>query len=254
MSTPCEVLSFPEQKQCSANLIARLANTSEEIRKCQRLRYDIFANEMGANIKSKVPGLDVDQFDSLGMHLMVIDNRTNDVVGTTRLIMDSDSKHSVHFYSETEFDLRNILQMPGRFMEVGRTCIHPDYRNGSTIAVLWQGLARIMVMSGIDYLIGCASIPMDDGGANAKAIMDRLRDRFPMAEQRVYPYKSLPQPSATHFGAPTMPSLLKAYLRIGATICGEAYWDVDFNVADVFVFVSRNKIDKRYSRHFVQNK
>lgn len=254
MSTPCEVLSFPEQKQSSANLIVKLANTNEEIRKCQRLRYDIFANEMGANIKSGVPGLDIDQFDSLGMHLMVLDNRTNEVVGTTRLIMDTNNKHSIHFYSQTEFDLTNILQIPGRFLEVGRTCIHPDYRNGSTIAVLWQGLANIMVTTDVDYLIGCASIPMEDGGANAKAIMDRLRDKFPAHDQRVYPYKSLPKPSATHLGTPNMPSLLKAYLRIGARICGEAYWDTDFNVADVFVFVSREKIDKRYSRHFVQKK
>jgi putative hemolysin len=209
---------------------------------------------MGANINSGIPGLDIDQFDSLGMHLMVLDNHTNEIVGTTRLIMDTNKKHSVHFYSGTEFDLTNILQKSGRFMEVGRTCIHPDFRNGSTIAVLWQGLTNIMVMTDVDYLIGCASIPLEDGGANAKAIMNRLRDKFPTPDQRVYPYKSLPEPSATHLGAPVMPSLLKAYLRMGATICGEAYWDNDFNVADVFVFVSRNKINKRYSRHFVQNK
>lgn len=254
MSTPCEVLSFPENKQSSTALTVRLANTEKEIRDCQRLRYDIFAREMGANINSSVPGLDIDQFDILGMHLMVIDNNTNEIVGTTRLIMDTNARHSVHFYSQTEFDLTNILHMPGRFMEVGRTCIHPDYRNGSTISVLWQGLARIMVMTDVDYLIGCASISLEDGGANAKAIMDRLREKFPTPDRRVYPYKSLPRPAATHLGAPGMPSLLKAYLRIGATICGEAYWDTDFNVADVFVFVSRNKIDKRYSRHFVQNK
>jgi putative hemolysin len=232
-----------------------LAQSDEEIRECQRLRYDIFSREMGARIESKIPGLDVDRFDNLSKHLMVRDNQTQQVVGTTRLIIGNNTRQKVHYYSETEFDLSNVLQLPGRFMEVGRTCIHHDYRNGSTIAVLWQGLARIMVMHDVDYLIGCASIPLDDGGANAHAILDHLRRKnFPTHDRRVYPYKPLPASSTTHFGAVRIPALLKAYLRLGATICGEAHWDSAFNVADVFVLLSRDKIDKRYSRHFVQCK
>jgi len=116
-------------------------------------------------------------------------------------------------------------------MEVGRTCIHPDYRSGSTIAVLWQGIARMMVLHDVDYLIGCASIPLDDGGANAAAVMEPVTDAV---------------------GPLRIPSLLKAYLRLGAVICGEPYWDAQFNVADVFVLMDRDRIDRRYARHFVQ--
>ena len=255
MATPCEAIWFPSKPSSSTpTLSVILAGTEEEIRECQRLRYDIFAKEMGAKLDTKVPGLDVDRFDNLCKHLMVRDNQTNKVVGTTRLIIGNNPQQKVHYYSETEFDLTNVLHLPGRFMEVGRTCIHPDHRNGSTIAVLWQGLARLMVMHQVDYLIGCASISLDDGGANAKAIMERLRQKnFAAADQRVYPHRALPAPSTTHLGAPNIPSLLKAYLRLGATICGEAYWDPDFNVADVFVLLNRDKIDKRYSRHFVQS-
>jgi len=234
-------------------LAVTLAGTEEEVRQCQRLRYRIFAEEMGAILHNKLPGLDQDAFDPLSKHLLVRDTRSGEIVGTTRLLTDSNPDYGIGYYSETEFDLKSVLELPGRFMEVGRTCIHPDYRNGSTIAVLWQGLARMMVLHDVDYLMGCASIPLDDGGATAAAVMERLRERhFSAPHLRVYPHKALPAPTAANVGPARIPSLLKAYLRLGAVICGEAYWDEDFNVADAFVLMDRDQIDRRYARHFVQ--
>ena len=253
MAIPVEAIRFPQESKQTPSLTVTLARNADEIRQCQRLRYQIFAEEMGARLETVVPGLDIDKFDAYSKHLMVRDTRNGAIVGTTRLITDTNPDYKVEHYSATEFDLSNILQLPGRFMEVGRTCIHPDYRNGSTIAVLWQGLARMMVMHDVDYLIGCASIPLDDGGANAVAIMERLREKYFSAPHlRVYPHKPLPKPATTALGQAQIPSLLKAYLRLGATICGEAYWDDKFNVADVFVLMDRDQIDRRYARHFVQ--
>jgi putative hemolysin len=236
-----------------------LARNEDEIKACQRLRYQIFSEEMGADLDSESAkegqGLDIDSYDRHSKHLLVRDTQSGAIVGTTRLISSSPQhKHPVNFYSQSEFDMANVLQLPGRFMEVGRTCIHADYRNGATIAVLWQGLARMMVMHDVDYLIGCASIPLDDGGANAEAIMKRIREKyFAAPELHVYPHKALPQAITSAVGPLNMPSLLKAYLRLGATICGEPYWDDKFNVADVFVLLDRSRLAGRYARHFVKN-
>ena len=263
MATPCEALQFSTEKTTTArsttrrsktpSLAVSLAGTSEEILQCQRLRYDIFSGEMGAELSPEIPGVDADSFDAFSKHLMVRDNRSGEIVGTTRLLIDSNPDYGARYYSETEFDMRNVLDLPGRLMEVGRTCIHPAYRNGSTIAVLWQGIARMMLLHDVDYLMGCASISLDDGGANAAAVIERLREKHYAAPHlRVYPQKKLPEAVTDAVGAPRVPSLLKAYLRLGAVICGEPYWDEAFNVADVFVLMDREQIDRRYARHFIQ--
>ena len=263
MATPCEALQFPSEKRSTPippagkdkapALSVALAGTQAEVRQCQRLRYRIFADEMGAALDTTIPGVDQDGFDPLSRHLLVRDGRSGEIVGTTRLLIDSNPDYGARYYSETEFDMQNVLELPGRLMEVGRTCIHPDYRSGSTIAVLWQGIARMMVLHDVDYLIGCASIPLDDGGANAAAVMERLREKYYAAPHlRVYPQRDPPEPVTDAVGPLRIPSLLKAYLRLGAVICGEPYWDAQFNVADVFVLMDRDRIDRRYARHFVQ--
>jgi putative hemolysin len=254
MATPCEAISFPQESQKRPALAVAVAGNEREIHECQRLRYQIFAEEMGAILDSQVPGIDRDIYDQYAKHLLVKDTRTGEIVGTTRLITDISPDYGETYYSQSEFALDNVLSQPGRFMEIGRTCIHSDYRTGSTIAVLWQGIARMMVMHDIDYLIGCASIGLEDGGANAAAIMERIRDKH-LAPKHLtaFPKITLPMPVTTALGKPQIPSLLKAYLRLGALICGEAYWDEKFNVADVFVLMKREQIDRRYARHFVQS-
>lgn len=263
MSSSCEVikLSLAEQfaeklsldKKKFPPLVVMLADTDEEIRECQRLRYSVFSEELGAILDTTIQGVDEDPFDSLCKHLLVRETRSGEIVGTTRLLIGGGSDSNTHFYSETEFDIKNVIELPGRIMEVGRTCIHPNYRNGSTIAVLWQGIARMMVLNDVDYIIGCASIPLNDGGGNATAVINRLREKcLATPDLRVYPRKMLPKPVTDSVGTARFPSLLKAYLRLGAVICGEPYWDAQFNVADVFVLLNRDQIDSRYARHFIR--
>ncbi len=261
MATPCEAVRFPTRGKPvqslpgknSPKLAVALAGTEEEILQCQKLRYQVFADEMGAVIDTTIPGVDRDSFDLLSKHLLVRDTRSGEIVGTTRLLADRILEDGARYYSETEFDMKNVLELPGRFMEVGRTCIHPDYRNGSTISVLWQGLARMIVLHDVDYLIGCASIPMNDGGANVAAVMEYLREKYFAAPHlRVYPQNIVPEPVTAAVGPARVPSLLKAYLRLGAVICGEPCWDPQFSVADVFVLMDRNQIERRYARHFIQ--
>lgn len=230
-----------------------LAAVPAEIRAAQRLRYRVFVEEMGARIDGTDPGIESDRFDPYCQHLIVRDRINGGVVGCYRILTDTQAALAGGYYSQSEFDLTRILATPGRFMEVGRTCVHPDYRSGAVIALLWSGLARFMVMNKIDYLMGCASIPLRTGTHEATAIYQRLADKHLSPEQwRVYPKTPLPRMQLAGADAPvTIPPLVRAYLRAGAMICGEPAWDPDFNVADLFVLLRAEDINERYLRHFV---
>ncbi len=154
-------------------------------------------------------------------------------------------------YSEEEFSLHGLLHLQGPILEIGRTCVDPAYRNGGTIAVLWGELAEVLNQGGYSYLMGCASIPMHDGGIQAHAIMQRLRERYLCNEHlRAEPKKPLPALDLPSNVIAEMPPLLKAYMRLGAKICGEPCWDEDFQVADVFILLKRDELCPRYARHF----
>jgi putative hemolysin len=136
-------------------------------------------------------------------------------------------------------------------LEIGRTCVDGAYRNGATIAVLWGELAEVLNEGGYRYLMGCASISMQDGGIQARAIMQRLRERYLCTEHlRAEPRHPLPQLDLPSNVIAEMPPLLKAYMRLGAKICGEPCWDRDFQVADVFILLKRDELCPRYARHF----
>jgi putative hemolysin len=244
-----------------------LAASADDVRAAQRLRYKVFVEEMGARLECLEPGIEADYYDPYCQHLLVRRSDTDEVVGCYRILTDTQARKAGSYYSESEFDLTRILSIPGRFMEVGRTCVHPDYRNGATIALLWSGIARFIVMNQIDYLIGCASIPLTTGTRKASVIYDRLAGNYlAPAEWRVFPKVPLPslisrrtsEASRASLGqltgaeeAAEIPPLVKAYLRVGAKICGEPAWDPDFNVADLFIILRTDSIAGRYSRHFM---
>lgn len=228
-----------------------LARSREDVRAAQRLRHAIFAGEMGAKLHNRIPGLDHDRLDSYCRHLIVRDG-LGQVVGCTRILTAEAARRAGGFYSETEFDLAPVLSLPGRFMEIGRTCVHPDYRNGATISTLWSGLATFIADQGIDYLIGCASIPLGEDGAEAQALYAELAQRHLVSESlRVKPHLPLPRRDGRARGVGAIPPLLKAYLRLGARIGGEPCLDPDFKVADVFILLSTQRIERRYARHFL---
>lgn len=196
-----------------------------------------------------------DRFDDCCQHLMVIDNRTGKLVAITRLLSELDVIHTGSFYSETEFEISRILDMPGRIMEMGRTCIHPDYRKGSVLALLWQGIARIVAENKIDHLIGCASLPLSSGDQYLASMMNMLREKhYSDKERRVRPLVPLKITEQPIIEDLILPPMLKAYLRQGAMICGEPYWDTEFGVADVFVLLNCDEISARYMRHFMHKK
>lgn len=243
-----------ENSKHQGKLYTKMAETDAEVRAAQALRYQIFAEEMGATLHSDQPNLDQDHFDAQCEHMLVCESESNEIVGTTRILIRDESELNKpdDFYSQTEFLLHNILSLPGRKMEIGRTCIAAKYRKGGGIMTLWSGLCEFMFERDVDQLLGCASISIDDPQYDANEILGYIQlNHLSAHDKRVYPKKPWTSSQANvACRPPAMPPLLKGYLRLGAEVCGNACWDPDFNVVDVLILMEKNKIDARYLKHF----
>lgn len=228
----------------------------DEIAEAQRLRYKVFAEEMGAKLASAPahpgePGFDVDQFDAHCEHLLVRDQRDGRVVGAYRLLPPENARRVGRLYSESEFDLARLDHLRGDLVEAGRSCVHWDHRNGAVIMLLWAGIARYMRRYGYGYLIGCASISLRDGGHAAANLYGSLKaGEFVPPEYSVFPRLPLPHARLRNREAPLVPPLIKGYLRAGAKVGGAPAWDPDFNTADLFMFLPMQALNPRYARHF----
>lgn len=235
-------------------LVVELAAEPSAVREAQALRYRVFGEELGAKLKSEYAGIDCDEFDEACQHLLVRETRSGRIVGCTRLLDDAGARRVGRFYSEGEFELAPIKALPGRLLEVGRTCIAAEYRCGAAIAVLWSGIASFIRLHAIDYLFGCASVPLGDRDVQAAAIYNRLR-REALAEPRLQVRPRLPLLTVNTdddvLDAP-LPALLKAYIHLGALVCGEPCRDPDFGVADVLMLLDVTRLNPIYSRHFLE--
>lgn len=230
-----------------------LARSASEIREAQKLRYRVFAGEMGARLHCKEEGVDSDFFDPYCQHLIVRDEAQGRIVGTYRILTPEAARQVGGYYSESEFDLTRFNHLRPRLVELGRSCIDPDYRNGTVIALLWMKLAEFMIKNGYEYLMGCASIGMADGGHNAANLFVSLIDKhLSPVEYRGFPRNRLPFERLANGQGCEVPPLLKGYIRAGAWICGEPAWDPDFNSADLLVLLPMSRINPRYVRHFVK--
>ncbi|MBV6323112.1 GNAT family N-acetyltransferase [Duganella violaceipulchra] len=238
-------------RAASGKLVLSMASTPEELREVQRLRYKVFIETMGLSSLVREDGLDSDEFDEHCDHLIVRDSSTLRVVGTYRLLSASRARKLGRVYSEGEFDLGRLNNLRGRMVEAGRACIHPDYRGGSVIMLLWSGLAEYMRRENCDYLAGCASISLADGGHNAVAVYQSLVGaHLAPSEYRVTPHLPFPFSKLEASQKPQVPPLLKGYVRSGAWICGEPAWDPDFESADLFLLLPLANLDGRYARHY----
>ncbi|MFH8597613.1 GNAT family N-acetyltransferase [Streptomyces rimosus] len=244
--------------------VTTLAETPAQVRAAQRLRYAVFAEEMGATLRTPLPGHDMDDFDDLADHLIVTETATGDVVGTYRLLPPGRTERS---YCAAEFDLRALHGLRAKTVEAGRSCVHPGHRSGAVVNQMWAALARYVTLSGHRYLAGCASVPLDDGGrAAAEAwLLGSTRHASP-PDLRVHPRRPWipgpPDAEAPRAGAPgaerpggpgyaRLPPLLRGYLRIGAWMCGAPAHDPEFGVADFFVLLDMERLNDRYRRFFL---
>jgi putative hemolysin len=159
-------------------------------------------------------------------------------------------------YSDLEFDLTRLRSLRERMVELGRSCVHPDYRHGGVIMALWGALAEFMVRNKLDTMIGCASIPMLHNGIVsgdvAASIWHQLaQSHMAPIEHHVHPRLPLPVEQLDRGLPVEPPALIKGYLRLGAKILGAPAWDPDFNTADLPMMMRINDLPSRYRKHFL---
>ncbi|WP_406471184.1 GNAT family N-acetyltransferase [Streptomyces sp. NBC_01615] len=258
--TGVSTLDSPPQPVAPTRYTVTLARDEADVRAAQRLRHDVFAGEMGALLTTPEPGHDIDAFDAYCDHLLVRDTVTGQVVGTYRLLPPERAAIAGRLYSESEFDLGPLAAIRSGLVEVGRSCVHPDHRDGTVIGLIWAGIARYMVEGGHEWLAGCCSIPLADGGALAAGTWDQVQDKYLAPEEyRVRPLlpwsaAGVSRPARTPLSPPArheLPPLLRGYLRLGAWVCAEPAHDPDFGVADLYVLLSMRRVNPRYLRHFL---
>ncbi|NJC70902.1 GNAT family N-acetyltransferase [Planosporangium thailandense] len=228
----------------TARYSVQLATEGDQVKAAQRLRHRVFAEELGATLRSTTPGLDVDEFDVHCDHLIITEDGSGDVVGTYRMLPPG---RTDRLYADGEFHLSPLAPLRDVVVETGRSCVHPDHRTGAVINLMWAGIARYMYLSGRRWLAGCASVPV----ADATAVWHQVSARhlappaLRVAPRRPWPLGRCPD------GRVTVPPLLKGYLRLGAWVCGPPAYDPDFQVADLLVLLSLDRVDPRYLRHFL---
>jgi putative hemolysin len=229
----------------SSGLEIRLAQTPAEVRAAQRLRYEVFAEEMGARLPSAALGLDCDQFDLYCDHLIV--RAGKEVVGTYRILSPEGRRRAGGWYCAAEFEVSALERFAAHTVEIGRACVDPFYRRGHAITLLWAGLLRYVLQRGARYVIGCASVGTEDGGHIAASVCRRLlQDHQAPAAWRATPRRAFVLEGWQEIAPAPLPPLLKGYLRLGARICGEPAWDPDFNTADLLMMLSLEQINPRY--------
>ncbi|WP_240135723.1 GNAT family N-acetyltransferase [Streptomyces sp. MUM 178J] len=250
---PVNPLPQPGPEPQAPRYLVGLARDQEDVRAAQRLRHQVFAGEMGARLEGPEPGLDTDAFDAYCDHLLVREADSGEVVGTYRLLPPDRARIAGRLYSESEFDLTRLDPIRDDLVEVGRSCVHPQHRNGAVIALIWAGLARYMTRTGHNWLAGCCSVPLADGGALAAATWERVKEKNLAPEEYwVTPHKLWnPAQAPGSEGCIELPALLRGYLRLGAWVCGAPAHDPDFGVADLYVLLSLRRTNPRYLRHFL---
>ena len=260
----------PETLGRLGTLEARLARTAHEVRKAQKLRYRVFYEEMSAiaDATTKLARRDIDPFDSICDHLFVLDHATKSwahgnkpaIVGTYRLLRQDVAERHGGFYSANEFDVGALVARHPtlRFLELGRSCVLPPYRNKRTVELLWHGIWSYVLQHRMDVLIGCASLEGTDPDALAQPLSflhhfarapepwrtQALPRRY--VEMNRMPKRAIDQKAALH----ALPPLIKGYLRLGASIGDGAVVDRQFGTTDVLIVLPVSAISARYIEHF----
>ncbi|MDO4642193.1 MAG: GNAT family N-acyltransferase [Neisseria sp.] len=231
-------------------LSVHLAETQQEIEAAQRLRYQVFGKELGADIKA-VEGRDIDKYDEHCHHLLAFNDATGEVIGCYRLLTEAGAKAVGSWYSANEFDLSPLQPIMSQTVELGRACIHPDYRNGGLIMLLWSGLVKFMKDYNLRFMIGCGSISTLDGGHDAAGLYYALKGKYLAPEQWcVKSLNPLKWENLTPTPQPECPPLIKGYLKAGAWFCGEPCVDEAFNCADILILMDINHLSDRYLQRF----
>jgi len=254
-----DTLAWPTITQ--GNLKVILASSEKEVMAAQRLRYDVFYEEMGAiaNKETLETKLDRDTLDAYCDHLLVIDEEENNkVIATYRLLREEKAKKVGSFYTASEYDILPILNYCGQTLELGRSCVAKEYRSQPTAKLLWRGLGAYITLYDIDLLFGCASFTGTDIKEHAlilsylyhnhlapATIRPRTLDKH-FVDMNIIPADAIDKRKAFV----SLPPMIKAYLRTGGFVGDGAFIDHQFNTTDVCIIVKTDLIKGRYKKHY----
>ncbi|MGE0315112.1 MAG: GNAT family N-acetyltransferase [Lautropia sp.] len=240
----------------AGRLEVRMADTAPEVEQAMKLRYRVFASEMGARLDGD-SGLDRDGLDPWCRHLIAVDADSGEVIGTYRVLLPEQAKAAGCLYADREFDLRNLDPVRHDLVELGRACIAPGYRNGVVLMLLWRAMRAFVATYGHQYVIGCCSVSLADGGADAARLYRQLEAEHPIDPRwQVYPRHRLDLDRLAPVGAAAclegpeaapvdVPALLKGYLKAGARILGEPHVDPQFGCADFPIMLEVGALNPR---------
>jgi putative hemolysin len=245
----------------------KLAETAAELRAAQALRYAVFVTELGGTgaMVDHVAGLEMDAYDPFYDHLLLLDRRRAkdaQVVGVYRLLRDDQSAALGRFYSEDEYDLTPLRASGRKLLELGRSCVHADYRGGTAMYELWSGLAEYVASHGIEILFGVASFHGTDCAALAQPLSFLHHRHLAPPELRVraqpahFQRMDLLDPAAIDRRAAMIatPALIKAYLRLGGFVGEGAYVDHAFNTTDVCLVMDTARMNDRQARLYSKDR
>jgi len=242
--------------------LIKLAESEAEIEKAFRLRYKVFNLEQGKGLESaNDDGIDKDEFDKYCMHLIVVEKKSGEVVGTYRIHFGEIARSAIGFYSAREYEIEGLEKIASESIEVGRSCVSPEYRSGSVVALLWRGISELLFRSKMSYLFGCVSLettsPADGWAlyeyfkANngvSDLLNSRPTEKFALSRPQDSEIKQI-SADKKHI-LDIIPPLFKGYLRLGAKICGEPALDEEFGTIDFFIILNLKEVPERYHRHF----
>ena len=243
----------------AGNLEVRLARSAEDVDAVQALRYRVFYEEMAADPSREMAASerDFDRFDTYCDHLMVIDHDRSAgdrVVGTYRLLRRSVADAHGGFYSSSEYDIDTFVAQPGELLELGRSCVDPAYRNGTTMTLLWRGNAAYVLHYDVPIMFGCASFPGTDPQEHAEPLSylfhnHRAPPEFcPRARDERYVNMDLMPKDAINRRAAlkAVPPLIKGYLRLNGFVGDGAVIDWQWGSVDVSIVVKTDLVTQRY--------
>ena len=231
-----------------------LAGTEKEVFQCLLLRDQIKSQYRGLTATRHHVTIGVAKYDSYGRHLMIKESSSGKVIATARVLFESAARKAGTFESESKFHLEPILTLPGRLMEIGRIYIHKNHRNPKVVNTLWQGLASLIVIHKIDYLFSTLTISISDAGQYARMVAAYARKyHFAPESLRVTPKAMTPYVESRNEIPAVPPGELKTYLRYGAVVCGDPYWNTLEQLAELFILLDRNAINKRYYKPLAEH-
>jgi L-ornithine Nalpha-acyltransferase len=236
-----------------------IAQTPQEVQAAQRLRYQVFHEELGA--KSNSPArLDADLYDDFCDHLKVTKSGSDEMIGTYRLLRQSVAAKNIGFYSQNEFDIEPLLKRKSdlSFLELSRSCVLKPFRGKAVLELLWQGIWDYVRANNVDVMLGCASFSGTNIAAHAEALGFLAKHAPAPPEWQVRAHKenyvsmnTFAQSEINHRRAlSALPALIKAYLRLGCYIGDGAVIDYDFNTIDVFIILPVANINPKYFGYY----